>query len=82
MSARRKQAPAATVPPHAQLPEPFAGWFASRGWHPRAHQLALLDTVREGRDTLLMPDGVHFKPEGSELLGKAVAAFIRPYLGT
>ncbi len=33
-----------------------------------------------GRDDLLVEDGVHFKPEGSELLGKAVAAFIRPYL--
>ena len=27
----------------AGLPEPFAGWFASRGWRPHAHQLRLLD---------------------------------------
>ena len=25
------------------LPEPFAGWFATRGWTPRPHQLALLE---------------------------------------
>ena len=24
------------------LPEPFAGWFAARGWTPHPHQLALL----------------------------------------
>jgi lysophospholipase L1-like esterase len=30
-----------------------------------------------GRDRLLGPDGVHFTPEGSALLGKAVADFIR-----
>jgi ATP-dependent helicase Lhr and Lhr-like helicase len=26
----------------APLPEPFAGWFARRGWAPREHQLELL----------------------------------------
>ena len=30
-----------------------------------------------GRDDLLLPDGVHFKPEGYALLGKRVAASIR-----
>jgi ATP-dependent helicase Lhr and Lhr-like helicase len=30
----------------AGLPEPFAGWFASRSWHPHAHQLQLLDLSR------------------------------------
>ncbi|WP_162273650.1 hypothetical protein [Methyloceanibacter marginalis] len=34
--------------PAARLPKPFAGWFASRGWRPRSHQLALLYTVAEG----------------------------------
>ena len=33
-----------------------------------------------GRDALLRPDGVHFTEEGSELLGNAVADFIRPLL--
>ena len=27
----------------AELPEPFAGWFAARGWRPHAHQLRLLE---------------------------------------
>ena len=33
-----------------------------------------------GRDSMLLPDGVHYTPEGYALLGRAVAAFIRPYL--
>ncbi len=33
-----------------------------------------------GRDDLLIEDGVHFKPEGSELLGKAVAECIKGLL--
>ena len=33
-----------------------------------------------GRDGLLRDDGVHFSEEGSALLGKAVADFVRPYL--
>jgi ATP-dependent Lhr-like helicase len=55
------------TPPPAALPEPFAGWFAARGWHPRAHQLALLDTVTAGRDTLLIA------PTGG---GKTLAGFL------
>jgi len=53
--------------PAARLPEPFAGWFASRGWRPRPHQLALLDTGAEGRDTLLIA------PTGG---GKTLAGFL------
>ncbi len=49
------------------LPEPFAGWFAARGWAPRAHQLALLDTARAGRSTLLIA------PTGA---GKTLAGFL------
>jgi len=49
------------------LPEPFAGWFAARGWRPRPHQLALLDTVADGRDTLLIA------PTGG---GKTLAGFL------
>ena len=33
-----------------------------------------------GRDALLVKDGVHFKPEGSELLGKAVVKCIKETL--
>jgi len=55
------------VAPHVGLPEPFAGWFAGRGWRPRAHQLALLDTVTSGRDTLLIA------PTGG---GKTLAGFL------
>jgi lysophospholipase L1-like esterase len=29
-----------------------------------------------GRDTLLLPDGVHFTPEGYQFLGENVANFI------
>ena len=35
---------------------------------------------RAGREASLGPDGVHFTPAGSEMLGKAVAAFIRDRL--
>ncbi len=34
------------------LPEPFAGWFAARGWRARPHQLAMLDEAKGGRDAL------------------------------
>ena len=34
-----------------------------------------------GRDNLLLPDGVHFKPEGYALLGKRVAAQIKRVAG-
>jgi len=33
-----------------------------------------------GRDDLLLPDGVHFKPEGYALLGESVAAYIKKVL--
>ena len=53
--------------PKAGLPEPFAGWFASRGWRPHAHQLQLLDLAGAGRDTLLIA------PTGG---GKTLAGFL------
>ena len=34
------------------LPERFAAWFASRGWTPHPHQLALLDAAARGKTTL------------------------------
>ncbi|HEY3637683.1 MAG TPA: ligase-associated DNA damage response DEXH box helicase [Rhizomicrobium sp.] len=49
------------------LPAPFAGWFSSRGWAPRPHQLALLDHAREGRSVLLVA------PTGG---GKTLAGFL------
>src|SRR6478736_910418 len=36
------------------LPTIFEQWFAARGWHPRQHQLAMLDAANEGRHTLLV----------------------------
>ena len=49
------------------LPEPFAGWFASRGWMPRAHQLELLAKAHAGRSALLIA------PTGG---GKTLAGFL------
>ncbi|HYZ63758.1 MAG TPA: DEAD/DEAH box helicase, partial [Acetobacteraceae bacterium] len=49
------------------LPEPFASWFARRGWTPRPHQLAMIDTAREGRSALLVA------PTGG---GKTLAGFL------
>ncbi len=51
----------------ARLPEPFAAWFAARGWTPRAHQLALLEAAQAGRSTLLIA------PTGG---GKTLAGFL------
>src|SRR5215204_3698591 len=51
----------------ATLPEPFACWFASRGWEPRAHQLDLLAKARAGRSVLLVA------PTGA---GKTLAGFL------
>ena len=36
--------------------------------------------IHAGQDKYLADDGVHFTDEGYELLGKAVANFIKPYL--
>jgi ATP-dependent Lhr-like helicase len=49
------------------LPDPFAGWFATRGWSPRPHQLALLELARRRRSTLLIA------PTGA---GKTLAGFL------
>jgi ATP-dependent helicase Lhr and Lhr-like helicase len=51
----------------AALPEPFARWFASRGWTPRAHQLELLVKASAGRSVLLIA------PTGA---GKTLAGFL------
>jgi ATP-dependent helicase Lhr and Lhr-like helicase len=51
----------------AVLPEPFARWFAGRGWTPRAHQLELLAKAQAGRSILLIA------PTGG---GKTLAGFL------
>ncbi|HEY0436429.1 MAG TPA: DEAD/DEAH box helicase, partial [Phenylobacterium sp.] len=49
------------------LPQRFADWFAGRGWSPRAHQLAMIERARAGRDALLIA------PTGG---GKTLAGFL------
>jgi ATP-dependent Lhr-like helicase len=49
------------------LPAVFIDWFATRGWAPRAHQLALLDLARAERSALLIA------PTGA---GKTLAGFL------
>ena len=56
--------PAASV---SALPEPFAGWFAEKGWRPHAHQLDMIDVARDGRSALLIA------PTGG---GKTLAGFL------
>ncbi|MBB3473812.1 ligase-associated DNA damage response DEXH box helicase [Sphingomonas sp. BK345] len=38
----------------AAPPPLLSDWFARRGWHPRRHQLAMLDEARAGRHALLI----------------------------
>jgi ATP-dependent helicase Lhr and Lhr-like helicase len=65
----------------AALPEAFRAWFASRGWTPRPHQLALLDLARQGRSALLVaPTGAGktlagFQPTLVELAARPPPAF-------
>jgi ATP-dependent Lhr-like helicase len=49
------------------LPPRFAQWFASRGWSPRPHQLALIERAAEGESVLLVA------PTGG---GKTLAGFL------
>jgi ATP-dependent Lhr-like helicase len=49
------------------LPEPFAAWFAGRGWAPRAHQLEVLAAAQQGESVLLIA------PTGG---GKTLAGFL------
>src|ERR1700738_5572659 len=51
----------------ALLPDRFRRWFASRGWSPREHQLALLAKARDDRSALLIA------PTGA---GKTLAGFL------
>ncbi|MFE8585181.1 ligase-associated DNA damage response DEXH box helicase [Sphingomonas sp. NCPPB 2930] len=36
------------------LASPLTDWFAAKGWHPRTHQLAMLEEARAGRHALLV----------------------------
>ena len=49
------------------LPEPFAGWFARRGWALRPHQAAMIEAAQSGRSALLIA------PTGG---GKTLAGFL------
>jgi ATP-dependent helicase Lhr and Lhr-like helicase len=40
--------------PPGSLPPALTEWFAAKGWHPRTHQLAMLDEARAGRHALLV----------------------------
>ena len=61
------------APPRGQaqgtvsLPDPFARWFAARGWTPRRHQLDMIEKAREGKSALLIA------PTGG---GKTLAGFL------
>ena len=54
-------------PQRAKLPALFSEWFATRGWRPRQHQLALLEAGRAKRSALLIA------PTGA---GKTLAGFL------
>ena len=54
-------------PENLPLPLPFAQWFASRGWAPRPHQLALVEHAARGESVLLVA------PTGG---GKTLAGFL------
>lgn len=55
------------APPAKPWPDPFAAWFRSRGWEPRAHQIALVGKAAERRSTLLIA------PTGA---GKTLSGFL------
>ncbi|MDE2182850.1 MAG: ligase-associated DNA damage response DEXH box helicase [Alphaproteobacteria bacterium] len=57
----------AVAKPQPGLPDHFCRWFASRGWSPRAHQLALVEHAARGESVLLVA------PTGG---GKTLAGFL------
>ncbi|MEM6946219.1 MAG: DEAD/DEAH box helicase, partial [Pseudomonadota bacterium] len=56
---------AAEITGQAALPEPFAGWFARRGWSPHPHQLAMVASPS--------PAALLIAPTGA---GKTLAGFL------
>ena len=65
--ARRRQSAAKPGLKTTLLPHCFLAWFASRGWSPRAHQMALLEAAQARHSTLLIA------PTGA---GKTLAGFL------
>jgi ATP-dependent Lhr-like helicase len=59
--------PAPSADAEPLLPDRFQQWFASRGWSPREHQLALLAKASEDASALLIA------PTGA---GKTLAGFL------
>ena len=59
--------PPPALPQGDPLPPVFHRWFESRGWRPRAHQLALVELARERKSSLLIA------PTGA---GKTLAGFL------
>ncbi|WP_119678668.1 ligase-associated DNA damage response DEXH box helicase [Indioceanicola profundi] len=59
----------AVLPDHTDslLPPAIAGWFRSRGWHPHAHQLEMVEAAGAGENALLIA------PTGG---GKTLAGFL------
>ena len=55
------------APQSSELPPAFDDWFATRGWTPRSHQLAVLAAARAGEHVLLTA------PTGG---GKTLAGFL------
>ena len=53
--------------PRILLPDQFEDWFASRGWSPRSHQLALIEAASRDESSLLIA------PTGA---GKTLAGFL------
>ena len=71
------------MPPPAALPEPFAGWFARRGWEPHPHQLALLARAADPATLLIAPTGggktlAGFLPEPGRARPRAAARPAHP----
>jgi ATP-dependent Lhr-like helicase len=60
-------APTDSALPAPPLPEPFAAWFAARGWAPHPHQLEMWAAAERGESALLIA------PTGA---GKTLAGFL------
>src|SRR6478752_9172394 len=67
METEREHAIGRSMAEATVLPPRFEQWFASRGWAPRPHQLAMVEKGRQGRDALLIA------PTGG---GKTLAGFL------
>ena len=59
--------PGLTIHMTGTLPEPFQGWFTTRGWAARPHQIAMLEAAQSGESVLFIA------PTGG---GKTLAGFL------